>query len=288
MADCVCGSGLASTDCCMPKVSPVTVLPTTEITLSGEFTVAGVMDNHGQLHPISRSQARQITEHLSMSTSLFYPDQTDSAIDALLERIVARMSPGPLDYQQEKCVRDFGSLRIALNATRYHQRQFFYRWNRLRARYSLRATAMRTNRLEVRFDDLPLRFEFQAFVSALDTVIDVTWRLVVVRFGRSPRRRQDFRASVERESAKYPTLNPIVRQHKSWVLELAKLRNAVAHEGSLEAFQGFGYRGQDVLHPSLRPAQGPDTSAPHLAIQLWKDGCRIVEDTLVAALREEP
>lgn len=144
MSECRCGSGLAQSECCIPEVAPVTILPKTDVTLDLGWVIRGGINSNGQLLAIPPEVGRRIANGLKVSTRFYYPDQLDDGIDTIIAEVVSSVAPFEqarleLALGVQSVARDISALRIALYATWYHQRQFLYRWSRLRGRYALRA-----------------------------------------------------------------------------------------------------------------------------------------------------
>lgn len=112
--------------------------------------------------------------------------------------------------------------------------------------------------------------------------MDVTWRFICVLNGKDPEKHhQRLRERVEKNTTEFPTLHPAVMERQSWFLDLIALRNAIAHEGALDDFAGFGYQGNDLRNPLIR-----EVSARHFGIQLWGDVRAVIEELITAALTD--
>ncbi len=232
------------------------------------------------LHGVLQRQAQVTMNYLDVG-------QLDRVIDELVFGKVSTHMANWLGSMPEtdafgfvaKVGLEVDQLRRALYATRYHQRQFLYRWNLLRPKFALLPARLPAPGTAVVLDDMPLRFEFQAFVTAADAAaLDVLWRVVCVVVGKSPKQHQDFRIKVEKTGDRFPALHGVAQQYRDWNKDLRTMRNVVAHRGALEDFQGFGVRGGDLLQPSVGPV-----SAAHLGIRLWQQLHQVVDETVQAA-----
>jgi len=218
----------------------------------------------------------------------FYdPGQLDPEIDNLiLGEITNRLGEYIAQQAMPESVmtsisKEMTGLRLALLAARYHQRQFIWRWRFLHNKYLLNRHRPADSATEVRIDDLPLRFELQALLLAVDSSLDVTWRLISLLNGQKPDDHQKFRIKVEKHPERFPYLAQATLTHRQWFADLIHLRNAIAHEGLLEEFLGFGYRGQNLANPSVG-----SRNAQHFSIQLWVDVRQVVKDLILEALKD--
>lgn len=279
---CPCGSGRPSSQCCLPTIPPLSINPGLQIGPMSTNLVVGRTESGMDLNPRLR---QAIEAKLKVSMTLYDPVQLDADTDRLvfeeLLQPIARLLESTM-VSQDNMFKELGNLRLALNAIRYHQRQFLWRWTFLRTKYLLARHRPADTRTEVRVDDFPLRFELQSLVMAADSCMDVTWRFICVLNGKDPEKNhQRYRQFVEKHPKDFPTLHPAVMARKKWFLKLIALRNAVAHEGALEDLSGFGYNGQELLNPLIGAI-----NAQHFGIQLWVDVHSVVSELIQSAIKD--
>lgn len=127
----------------------------------------------GQAVDLGPALQAAVRSRMKLSMTLYDPAQLDTIIDDLVLKklqdqlasyMARKFSPKQLSVEQvNPHLKEFGNLRLALHAMRYHQRQFLWRWMFLRNKYLLATQRPGDYGTEVRVDDLPLRFELQTW-----------------------------------------------------------------------------------------------------------------------------
>ncbi len=164
---------------------------------------------------------------------------------------------------------------------RYHQRQFFYRLSVLQLHHHVSYNVVSPN-LTLFYDDMPLRYELEAFFVFIRTFLDVLARLLLVVAGQRPLKFDKFVRLLQQPnpSPVLVRLKAVFDEHAKWIDEALMIRNAIMHEADFSPFQGFHHRTISVFEPIVN-----NETAERLAFRIWKDSLLLMKEA-VGALRE--
>lgn len=155
----------------------------------------------------------------------------------------------------------------SLHACQYHKRQFLYRLRLLRNEELLLYRPVNGN-VEIEMDDMPLRYEFEAYVSRLRVSLDV-----LAKFISSVIREKSIKTNglllkfldKPQNQKKFFELHQIYKENEEWIKKLRNMRDAIQHDGFLPDFKSFSYDRGDASNPNVN-----GVSAYYVCFQYWK------------------
>lgn len=236
---CPCGSGKLGAVCCLPLAAPITVEPFGYTNLKLRLT--GV-DQHGREFGVP--------SELTSTIHLNNPNQLSPEVSELMARLVQLVGPVE-DLEGTKAVGELlGSVEDALEAVRYHQRQYLVRYRTVYAHYS-HMDATGSEQLRVVFNDRPLQYEFEALVIRARAVLDALGHLALRILGQKPDKFGAFCKYVQKQGRKLRNPEPILRlisDNESWLVPDRDFRDMIVHRGQLRPFRSVrvGVQGIDV------------------------------------------
>lgn len=238
MKKCLCGSGLTSEACCVPKTYPISDSESGWRSLNVQ--IHGV-DSFGRVIPVPRD--------LTTTLTLNQPHHVDYCVTEALKpwfeafrRKVEGLPSGAMLKGLNSVSGLESNLSDSLTATRYHQRQFLCRFEAVDARHR-QASAKGNDQLQIVFSDLPLKCELEAFLIRATGSLDALAQLVGLILTGKQRTFWTLVQKLEQKRSGIPTplqqeLSAVFREHSSWVAESKKYRNAIVHEADFKEFQG--------------------------------------------------
>lgn len=273
---CPCGSGQNAAVCCVPETPPIADRRQSysKIDLRAELVGPGIQ--------------APLPTGMTMETTLRQPHQLEPAVEdlllAVIDRYGAALAPavqrGVLRGQVYKQLSDIAAalsaLNDALHALRYHQRQFLCRLNQLETALTVN-TFRPTGNVRVFLDDMPMRYELQAFLTCVSTCLDTVARAVSIlvwpdkepiTYGKL-RKRLDQRGCAP-ENLRVALLQ-VFRAHAGWIDEAKQARHDIVHTATFE-IKGFGFRGSKVINPLVA-----GVSAGHLCFRVWRSVLELVD-----------
>lgn len=259
---CPCGSDFLLKDCCLPDESPITERNQgySQITLNSSLE-----DEYGN----------PVIPLFSMKTNIEMrkPQQLSNQILILMNSIIPRINE--TNMISNETARYLHDIDDALHACHYHKRQFLYRLRLLFQEEVLMHRPVRGNVI-VELDDLPLRYEFEAFVTRIRVTLDVLAKFIssvihkknistngeMYKFIKNPQHQKN-----------YSELCTIYLNNESWITDLRKMRDAVQHDGVLPGFKSFEYEKGLASNPSI-----DGLSANHVCFKYWKLLLVLIDD----------
>ncbi len=244
------------------------------------------LDPRGHQFELPRQVARRIARRnrFELGLTIKNAEDVDISIEAVLvssmETLQQRVDPTMTNHQIEAVARELSQLQDALYMVRYHQRQFFYRLFVLQSRHHVWYEPVSDN-LALYYDDMPLRFELEAFFVFIRTFLDVLARLILVAIGEPPLKYDKFIRALEKPdlSSVQTRLKNVFDSHARWIDKALTIRNSIMHEADFSPYQGFHHRDISVFDPVV-----DDESAERMAFRVWRDILRLVNEA-VGALR---
>ena len=235
---CPCGSGILLKECCIPDLSPVSEK---NQGYSHVNVNSGLVDNYGtRFSPIGMTTKIKIRK----------PQQISPQITNLLDSVRLRISE--VSKYTEKLEEHIQNLDDNLHAVQYHKRQFLFRLKLLYTEEMLIYRPIKGNTI-IELDDLPLRYEFEAFITRIIAALDVFAKLVGPIVGKSsPTNGNLFNyLKGNRRKKGVQEIYQVYSKNEEWILNLKELRNAVQHDGILPGFKSFVYDKGSVNYPKL-------------------------------------
>ncbi|WP_348519797.1 SEC-C domain-containing protein [Alicyclobacillus hesperidum] len=193
-APCPCGSPLAAKDCCYPTKSQVNMPIPQYITL--EPVPPYRVSVSPPIPPSGKALQDQIVENLRKSIQFTVLHGAESGPGILPREHANLQICKVLGYEQAgyylEAVRNEHQLIIPLHTAKYHQQQCMYRLFMLeqksnkgkRSRMEKPDTKGHLARI-IEYDDLPLRAEFEAFVSQVASSLDALAQYTCKCLGKS-------------------------------------------------------------------------------------------------------
>jgi hypothetical protein len=164
---CPCGSGFLTSECCIPKEAPVSVRNSGFKSMNIDCRL---VDDFG--HPIYLGCS------LETQITIRNPHQINKVIEDYCQntsRLISSKVDPAKAHQVYLLLQELGN---SLNATKYRQQQLLFRYQLL---YGEHVFALEVNgNANVEVEDIPLRVEFEDYVSKVRTTLDVLARFVSV------------------------------------------------------------------------------------------------------------
>jgi hypothetical protein len=192
-----------------------------------------------------------IPSELTSTISLKNPNQLSREVSELMAKLVGRTGPAVTDVQTAHGWGELlTDLEDALEAVRYHQRQYLTRYRIVQAHYSQLAVTG-SQQLQVVFDDRPLQCEFEAVVIRARAVLDASGHLALYLWGQKPDKFGAFCKFVQKQGRKLHNPEQIlalISENERWLLPDRDYRDMIVHRGQLRPFRGVkvGVQGVDV------------------------------------------
>ena len=271
---CFCQSGRTAGNCCFPSEPPI---------LQSEPRITGA-NLHVQLSapgigPVPWPRGWK------PFVSLNQPSQVDADIEEMAMAFLrAGVSEGMEDpHDLVEALRPLADVvsRFAesIYAARYHQIQFLFRLQKVVSRQTFDFTPPRSNAV-VRINDRPLQAELEAFLLRVTSTLDAMAKVLCV-VGKWSEKHGSFSAlcryltSVSRQQLGSPTqLLKAMRDHESWVQEVRRVRNSVAHQGTTENFVPVAHEG--IL---IHDAEVAGVRAGEFVLRVWRSVKALSRDT---------
>lgn len=287
-APCPCQSGLVAGNCCMPEIPPVA--------RRGEgYTKMNIGATLVRADGVNLPLPTELAVRLGFRT----PHQLDAGIGRRMEEIMVNytgsldaltatlIQSGRMPLEVARFCERMQALDDALHTVRYHQRQFFARYRILYVENALQHDAATSQNVEILVDDMPLRYELQAFLTSTRSVLDVMCQGATLAMGRKPmgygvlQKHLTSGGYLPTEAVK--RLRRVFKKHASWIEQTSGLRHAIVHEAKFEAFSGFGWKRSRLVEPILL-----DVSADHLGFRVWRDLQALVCEVFATVLPSAP
>lgn len=259
---CPCGSDFLLKDCCLPDESPLTE------------------KNQGYLHITLNSRlvdeyGNNVIPILGMKTNIEMrkPQQLSMQILNLLNSIVPRIND--TNMISNESARYLHDIDDALHSCHYHKRQFLYRLRLLYREEALLYRPVKGNVI-VELDDLPLRYEFEAFVTRIRMTLDVLAKFISSIIGKKKiKTNGDLYKFVHNPQFQknYSELCFVYLNNENWITELRKMRDAVQHDGVLPGFKSFEYENGLASNPSIN-----GFTVNHVCFKYWKLLLGMIDD----------
>lgn len=279
--DCPCGSKRQAQHCCIPLEPPVAIPPDKWTNLNLDVETFDL---------IGRRLNIDLPENLVFEVTFRHPSQLDQEIEELVEWVTEHLRPPENAEDAEGWVEEslalFAGIVSQLYALRYHQKQFFARLRIITARQAFSDSGPR-GRLEVRFDDKPLRHELQGYLISLAAMLDPLGKFGLYMQGKKPENFGKFCELLAGGEGLDPLLRKslktsIEKARNSWLKRSRQLRNRIVHEGTFEGFIGVGQRGHLLLD-----ARVGGERAGAFCLSTWKR-IRILTEEIVQRSVDSP
>lgn len=254
---CPCGSGRSLANCCIPEEYPIAARG------------LGYQKLHSHADGVDLfGRSTRLPPGLAVEVTFRNPTQLDISIEETVQKVVHRVKiTVDSDDASLKMGAELQSLSDSLYAVRFHQRQCL---RRLRAIYMEHLLLFRppTGNVKAHIDDMPFRYEFEAFIIRLRTCLDVLGRVCSLCLGKQPDTFGSFlKVASSSSGLREPhraRLNTLLDEHTVWLDETRKIRNALAHESDFKEFQAIGYDRRRLLDPSVA-----SVPVDHLCFRTW-------------------
>jgi hypothetical protein len=236
MSNCVCGSGLASEFCCIPRSYPIADAENGWRNLNVQLH--GV-DVFGRLVPVPSDLTATLTINQLHHVDPCVQDALRVWTEVVGEK-VKLMPPDTMLKALNSVSALESNLSDSLTATRYHQRQFLCRFNAVNVRHG-QACAQGSEQLQIVFQDLPLKCELEAFLVRATGSLDALAQMIgLILTGKQ----RTFGVLIQKLETKGTTgaelrkeLSSIFKKHSAWITESKRYRNAIVHEAEFDKFQ---------------------------------------------------
>jgi hypothetical protein len=237
---CACGSGVRGEFCCLVAAPPVSVDPIGFNNLKLE--ISGV-DVYGREVPVP--------PELSSTISLNNPNQLSREVTELMNELLVITEPHVRDFEHGKKLGELlTNLADALEAVRYHQRQFLARYRIVQNHYG-KSDVTGSAQIQIVFNDRPLQCEFEAVVIRTRTVLDSAAHIALFLYGQAPDKFGALCNLLKKNARRFINGHnalKLIEDNKTWVLSDRAYRDSIVHQGQLRSFQGLkiGVHGIDV------------------------------------------
>ena len=251
---CPCGSEFLLKECCLPDESPITERNQGYSQIIMNYSL---VDEYGN----------QVIPRFGMKTNIEMrkPQQLSAQITNLIYSIIPKINESNiLSDESAKYLHDIDD---TLHACHYHKRQFLYRLRLLFQEEVLLNRPVRGNVI-VELDDLPLRYEFEAFVTRIRVTLDVLAKFISSIIGNKKiKTNGDMFKFIHnpQNQKKHSELCYIYLNHEDWITYLRKMRDAVQHDGVLPGFKSFEYENGLTSNPSI-----DGLLANHVCFKYWR------------------
>jgi hypothetical protein len=258
-------------ECCVPKKYPI---------MDGAL---GLRDLKVEMEGVGIwGQRVPVPDELTATLTLNQPHQLDpvvhSALHAWTEALflkVRLLTPHDAIKRLRTPSNLLSNLDDSLHATRYHQRQFICRFRVVNDRHAQRNNAG-SERLQIIFNDLPLRCELEAFLLRTSGTLDALGQFLGLVVTGKQRTYGDLLRVVknkrEIDDAVRISLIEVFNENTGWIEEAKSYRHAIVHRAEFNEFRGPILGGEGI-----GPAVIGERDAADFAIYVWGQLTRMVE-----------
>lgn len=265
--ECPCGSGLKVRECCIPENAPI----------SERYQGFSTVQLNSQIVDSFGREVFPLIPTTKVTVDVRKPLQLNANILNVLDKYKVYLVNLP---KNEQNITSFNRIQILddnLHAVKYHQKQFLYRLNMLQVENKLQNHVF--GNVSVFMDDMPLRYELEAFMTKSRTVLDVLARLVSsILFNISKKHGELINFLKSKKN--YKDLLDIYKRAESWQKDAKEVRDAIEHEGKFKSFRTFNHQGTKVTSPILM-----DISSDHFCFRQWNELIAFIEAVLSNILK---
>jgi hypothetical protein len=267
---CPCGSGRIGAGCCLVEAAPVTGVAIGFDDFRFSMQGISVLGNLGFPTPIPAK--------LTLTTTLNNPHQIDADVEKMMELLSTTFTSVQRSLARERQDELWSNLKDALEATRYHQRQYIFRHRLLHEKAS--ESRMRGSpQIEVIFNDVPLNAELQAVLVRSRAALDTLGDIALTCLGQKGEKFGGLWTFVKTDRAtKVPqgkVLRRVFAEHNRWLEDGKRLRDCIAHGRKVQEF-----RGMKAAVSGVDPARLIKDDAAGYTISLWRRLIGFVDEIL--------
>lgn len=228
---CPCGSGLPLEQCCLLLPPPITRKDQRYGSI--KINVVNTGKNGRQSNSFVAPRVRTVLRN---------PRQIDLEITRVFDQNRVRIANLPLpNAKLQLLLQRMNDLYHSLHGVRYHQREFLYRLRLLTLGYTLEPNDFEGNTCMI-IDDMPLRFEFEAYLVRVLSSLDVQAKMVSVSINKRFVKNGELYSHLKKSNN--PALSELISLYaakESWVKEVRRMRDEVAHDGGSKDLTSFSY-----------------------------------------------
>lgn len=257
---CPCKSGLKPNECCLVHESP---LIERNQGFSSVDIQSQLVDDYGnQFIPLyemhTNVQMRKPQQLSHQILELLYP---------IREALNVSNGAKRLKKNAEQIDNMLNRIDDSLHAVQYHKRQFLFRL-RLLTGEELLLNKVVSGNVTIEMDDMPLRYEFESFISRIRTTLDVIAKLIALHLGNKnvSTNGKLYAELKENKRHKGTKLYNVYMENEHWIVQLKKFRDSVQHDGDLPGFKSFEYEKGYFSYPKLN-----ELTANHVCFTLWSN-----------------
>lgn len=269
--ECHCGSEMLLKQCCLPDESPITDKNQGFTSIIMNSQLFDEWDN--PIYPLFGMKTTVKMRKLH---------QLSSQIDSLTYSAVQR--GGNIEGFQVNVENSLKSLNDSLHAAHYHKIQFLYRFRLLEVEDALNYIRIDGN-VVIELDDMPLRYEFESYISTVRTSLDVLAKVVGIHLKKNNIETNGGLFSYlkkQEKNVKVSNLRYLYFKNEPWIAELKAKRDAIQHSGFIPGFKSFEYD-----KGLTSPPTSDNLIANHVCFRIWKDLIGFINDVLLELFPEK-
>ena len=272
-AVCPCGSGKQGEFCCIRIDPPVAVPPVGYNNI--KLQISG-------LNPYG--QTIGVPPELTSTISLKNPNQISPEVIEMMERLMEMVTRVRENAAASSEVGDFiQNLEDALEAVRYHQRQFLARYRIVQSHYA-DADVTGSDRIRIVFNDRPLQYEFEAVVIRARAALDAAGHLALWFCGQKPDKFGAFCSFLKKNGRKIRNaqqISELIALNEPWLIPDRDYRDMIVHKGQLRQFRSL-----QVSVTGIDVARLENDDTVEYCLRVWP---RIIEFTekLIVLMSEQ-
>ncbi|KQO18038.1 hypothetical protein [Paenibacillus sp. Leaf72] len=261
MEVCFCGSQKPSNQCCIPTNPPI-IMEIPPFIRSSKLHRVG--------YPLIVNQVK-----------IRYGVEKGPAILAQVDPLIADVLGFDLKKVHLDNATERNTIIFPLHAIRYHQKQFMHRLRFIQREIKKLARRAASDPLIelIQCEDIPLRCEFESFISRMAAYLDAVGRYIakmlnvsVKNHGSHNKIQNYLRNEIEAKREEHQAILQVYEKHGKWSKKLLNIRNEIMHEGmSMDMTIPEDYFETRIFDPTL-----DGESVEELVLTFWS---RVLELT---------